>query len=281
MDVRVGYSWGLLYSDEGFFFNEIPVEGFYFSPSIGCRISRFNFSLFFDYQSIDDVIVSDFSNCGFRLGWDFGSRWKSPADKREFKSLYKNTRTVLAAKQARMIIDAGWMFCGYDEHEPLVWDISVVRGQQIIPQLFIGGGVVFEHTNFIRYNYDAWADSRLIQDFEVSSACLIPVFSIRYDVLKSPVSPFVETKVGGRIKLMHSDNETIPVSKADILYVSPSIGVRFGNFNISASYENQNPQVDVDGRYNDYSFTKNIRGVMFHMGFDFGAREQEQKKQRR
>ncbi len=282
VDCRIGYTWGTIRSDNGFFSLDVPVEGFYFSPSIGCRISRFNFALFFDYQKYDLLLSeSKFNNYGFRLGWDFGSRWKSLADKREFKSLYKNTRPVLAAKQARMIVDGGVMACLNDEYEPLVWNVSVVRGQQIIPQLFIGGGIVFEHTHFVRYNYDAWTDSRLQQDFEVSAACFIPVLSIRYDIFKAPVSPFIETRVGGRIKLMHSDNETVSVSKADIMYISPSIGVRFGNFNISASYENQNPQVDVDGRYKDYSFTKNIRGVMLHMGFDFGAREQELKKQRR
>lgn len=279
VDCRIGHSWGeFCYVDDDCWGG----NGFYFSPSIGCRVSRFNFSVFYDYQKYDWRFGElDFSNYGFRLGWDFGSRWKNYAIKREFKSLYRNTRSVLAPKQARMIVDYGLLVVLHDDYSPLVWNISVVRGQQIIPQLFIGGGLVFEHTRFERMNYEAWTDSRIQRDFDVTAACLIPVLSIRYDIFKTPVSPFIETKVGGRIKLMHSDNETVPISKPDILYISPSIGARFGNFNISASYENQNPKVDVDGRYVKYSFTKNIHGVMFHMGFDFGARTQELKKQRR
>lgn len=275
VDCRVGYSWGEFDIDYGFGHVNFGGEGFYFSPSIGCRTSHFNFSLFYDYQKYDWRYGEEtFSNYGFRIGWDFGSRWKSWDQRREYTSQFRNTRPELAGKQPRMIVQHGFMYPFDDECDPRVWNVSVVRGQQIIPQLMVGGGFVFEHLGFTRYDLDAWTDDGIRSDYDVTAGSIIPVISIRYDILKTPITPYIETKAGGRIKLMHSRNSSIPVSSTDILYIVPSLGVRLYNFNMSASFENQNVVVDdVKGRYKTYSFTKNIQGIMFHLGFDFGARE--------
>ena len=90
----------------------------------------------------------------------------------------------------------------------------------------------------------------------------IPLFAdVRITTLNKSNSPFIDAKIGYSI--------------ADIkgLYLSPSIGYRFGSsintaFTISVGYELQKVKTSLVNQYG-YKSTTNFSGLNFKFGFDF------------
>lgn len=111
-------------------------------------------------------------------------------------------------------------------------DVFTSHGVQIIPQLYIGGGVGFG------YYYDA-------------SEIAVPIFAnIRTDILQSNITPFVDLKIG------------YSVTGITGFYLSPTLGCKIGHFNIGLGYTMQ--KLNIEG----WDFG-NIGGLSLKVGFDF------------
>lgn len=129
------------------------------------------------------------------------------------------------------------------------FDFSVINGYQIIPQLFVGGGIGFnEYFNNKNYIYSL----TFFDDF-------------RYEIIKSASSPFIEMRVGYSFG---DDN--------DGYYISPSVGFRLTRFHLSMGYvfhEYDYEYKKTVNRHTDYDWELiNANSFFARLTIDWGAR---------
>ena len=109
--------------------------------------------------------------------------------------------------------------------------VSFVGGYQINKLIFVGLGVAGTY----------YFDSEIFE---------VPIFAdVRCDILDSYITPFVDFRIG------------YTVYDYQGLYLTPSVGCRFGNFNVSLGYFMQ--KMDWDG------WDVQEDGVMVKIGWDF------------
>ena len=145
---------------------------------------------------------------------------------------------------------------------------STTHGYQIMPELYTGIGVLFDlrAVNF---------GSRIEHTSNENSVYSIsPFLTVRYDICKKKVSPYVEGRIGYRVLSGCNLDDEI---KYDELYAVPMVGIRLNHFNIAVSYEwiTVGGYNCYGGNYMEYYMTKRYSAIGFHAGFDFGARKKQ------
>lgn len=152
------------------------------------------------------------------------------------------------------------------EKSYLVLQFSTTHGCQIMPELYAGIGAMIDGGGIMmgsrpEYNNDDFA-----------YVTFTPFVTVRYDILRKRISPYLEGRVGYRCAAIHEECDY------DKLYATPMIGVRFGNFNLAVSYEctTFGGEVKKSQTWDDtYYMTKRFSAIGFHAGFDFGARKKQ------
>lgn len=139
----------------------------------------------------------------------------------------------------RGFVDFGYTL-GVGDYDTGRLELSTSHGYQIIPQLYIGGGIGLHY----------YLDGEEIA---------IPIYTdIRTDILNAPVTPFFDLKIG------------YTVTDLSGLYLSPSIGCSFrisngARCNIGIGYVMQ--KAEIWGW--DWYDSINLGGISFKVGFDF------------
>ncbi|MBR6249642.1 MAG: hypothetical protein IKR17_00415 [Bacteroidales bacterium] len=175
----------------------------------------------------------------------------------------------------RIFLEGG---LGFDEQNATYY-LSIIQGGQIIPQLFVGGGLMI---NGLMYETPRSYTGSV---FGVDYNEFIPFVSVRYDIVPRKVTPFIEGRLGYRLLLSKergasgsSSNGRVTtyyeIEKADFgkMYLSPSVGVRVRHFNFALSLDIGSVSADVNGNYNKYHIEENILIPTARLSFDFGAR---------
>jgi hypothetical protein len=142
----------------------------------------------------------------------------------------------------KAFIEGGYAI-GENMYSEIPVSLLATMGYQASPHLFVGLG---SGENYL----------------SSSGVYGIPLFAdVRITTLNKSNSPFIDAKIGYSI--------------ADIkgLYLSPSIGYRFGSsintaFTISVGYELQKVKTSLVNQYG-YKSTTNFSGLNFKFGFDF------------
>ena len=119
-------------------------------------------------------------------------------------------------------------------------DVATTHGIQINPHLFFGAGLSLNYA----YHYGSIA---------------LPFYAdIRTDILKSNISPFIDFKIGYSITDAFKG-----------LYLSPTIGCRFGRFNMGISYVMQKDDVIIYDGWSAYWSKINCGGISIKLGIEF------------
>lgn len=150
------------------------------------------------------------------------------------------------------------------------YQFSTTHGYQIMPELYTGVGVLFD------YRETAFG-SRVEHCYILNDISSIsPFLTVRYDICRKKVSPYVEGRIGYRVlSSCHSDDSDENKIKYDKLYAVPMVGVRLNHFNVAVSYEWITVGGYDDDAYSEYYMTKRYSAIGFHAGFDFGARKKQ------
>lgn len=146
----------------------------------------------------------------------------------------------------------------------LIIQFSTTQGYQIMPQLYVGLGVMADFASVtIGINQEHGWKNTEYGEFTTFA-------SVRYDALKKTITPYVEGRIGYRCATLYNEDDC----DYDKLYAVPMIGVRFGNFNIAASWEWVTIGGKVTGNSNNrYYLTNRYSMLGIHLGFDWGARK--------
>ncbi|MBE6341657.1 MAG: hypothetical protein E7069_13160 [Bacteroidales bacterium] len=157
--------------------------------------------------------------------------------------------------------------------------VSWIHGGQIIPQLYVGGGMMLYWAEFEA------PKSHGFNTYSVDYSEFIPFISVRYDIIPRKVTPYVEGRVGYRLGIAKepgswssssNGNTTVyyEIEKSDFskIYLSPSVGVRVRHFNFALSLDMGSVSADVNGVYHKFHVQKNIIIPTGRLSFDFGAR---------
>ena len=146
----------------------------------------------------------------------------------------------------RGFVDYGFLYGTGDFSESTLNEISTTHGYQIFPQLFVGAGVSVHLYKFdgsgIRYN--------------------LPVFGdIRWDILQTKFSPFVDFKGGYSVAGEFTGG-----------YVSPSVGCRMAlgeklGINLGVGYTYM--KTGYAWTWRSYYSDINMTGVNIRLGLDF------------
>ena len=95
---------------------------------------------------------------------------------------------------------------------------TTIHGYQIIPQVFIGGGLgIHEYITTDTGEYDG-------NDYNDVVSVIPLFFDARFDFIPARVSPFVDMRLG------------YTLGDLEGLYLSPSVGVRLNKVSLSAAY---------------------------------------------
>ena len=132
------------------------------------------------------------------------------------------------------------------------FSLSMIHGMQITPKIFVGGGLgiqrikIYDDANPNLYTYGC-----------------IPIFTnMRYDMVKGSFSPFMDLRLG------------LQFGGLDGFYFSPSVGCRFGHFNLSLGVETKQC-IYHEKKQKDWGFyetQKSITVPTLRLAFDMGAR---------
>ncbi|MBO4603013.1 MAG: hypothetical protein J5651_07615 [Salinivirgaceae bacterium] len=138
---------------------------------------------------------------------------------------------------------------------------STIHGMQINPKIFVGGGLGIQYVEYqsIKYEYATGTTGKGMAD-----GLCIPIFAdARFDMMNKNISPFFDLRLGLEFGVVNG------------LYFSPSIGCRFGHFNMSLGFETKGieTQTITYGKYSgtgtEYNF---VPITTVRLGFDIGAR---------
>lgn len=146
----------------------------------------------------------------------------------------------------RGFVDYGFFIGTGDFDGSTLNEISTTHGYQIMPQLFVGGGVGIQFYKFedagddIHYNLPIFAD-------------------VRWDILENKVTPFVDVKGGYSV-----------AGEFTGAYVNPSIGCRIAlgdklglNLGVGYTFMKTGYEYTYSGK------DLNMTGVNIRLGFDF------------
>lgn len=188
-------------------------------------------------------------------------------------------KSLYPIKGYRTFVEGGM---GVEDNGSYTVSISTIHGGQIIPQLYVGAGLMF---NTGTYKTPDITPDIYSGKWDMTINELIPLLSVRYDILERKVSPFIEGRLGYRMTLSTSRltssstgygtyTRTTGVDDAEYgkLYISPSVGVRIRHFNIAVGLDITNVSSDVTGKYQDVHIEENLMFLLARMSFDFGAR---------
>lgn len=187
------------------------------------------------------------------------------------------TKSLYPTKGYRTFVEGGMEV---ENNGSYIVSLSTIHGGQIIPQLYVGAGFMFN--TGVYKTPDIYSGK-----WDMTINELIPLLSVRYDILKRKVSPFIEGRLGYRMTLStsrltsaSSDNyekgtsRTVGVDDAEYgkMYISPSAGVRISHVNFAVGLDITNVSTDIIGRYQDVHIEKNLVFLLARLSFDFGAR---------
>jgi hypothetical protein len=118
------------------------------------------------------------------------------------------------------------------------------HGYQMNSKLFVGGGAGF---------YDYYNDN--------DDVIMIPLFAnVRFDFVESGISPFLDVRLGYSV----GDNEGV--------YFTPSFGVRFSKFHISAGYLLQGYNYETIKGKSTVTEVGKVNSFFARIAIDWGAR---------
>ncbi|MBO4602984.1 MAG: hypothetical protein J5651_07470 [Salinivirgaceae bacterium] len=143
-----------------------------------------------------------------------------------------------------------------DEISFFEFGINTIHGYQIIPQLFVGGGI---GANV--YGLDFASDNNF-EDYNNTEWDVIPVFlNIRGDFIKKKVSPFADIRIGTSVGDIEGD------------YFALSAGIRLKRVNLSLSYVSQEGY-NYTQHVNRTNIVKtgSIDSILLNVSIDWGAR---------
>ena len=129
------------------------------------------------------------------------------------------------------------------------FSLATVHGVQIFPRLYVGSGLELQSVDYLDVeHFGSNSTIRIVNGFD----------QIRCDIIKSRITPFVGLRTG----LRFSD-------ECDF-YISPSLGCRFGHFNLSMAYD----EIPYSYRgYSGYSVYEGYFGALvIQLAIDFGSR---------
>lgn len=145
----------------------------------------------------------------------------------------------------RGFVDYGFLYGTGDFDGSTMNEISTTHGYQILPQLFVGGGVgvhlyKFDESDGIKYNLPVYGD-------------------IRWDILQTKFTPFIDVKGGYSV-----------AGEFTGAYLNPSIGCRMAlgdklGLNLGVGYTYMKTGYYWKATGNDLNMT----GVSIHIGLDF------------
>lgn len=146
----------------------------------------------------------------------------------------------------RGFFEYGYLFGVEDYSQSSLNEIITVHGWQMNPRVFFGVGM---NINVYKFKY---LDDKIHYN--------LPLFAdIRYDILDSPITPFLDLKTGYSV-----------AGKFKGAYFNPSIGCRLAlgdycglNLGVGYTYFHTNYEYIVDGT--DF----NIIGINLRVGVDF------------
>jgi len=159
-------------------------------------------------------------------------------------------------KGYRGFADLGMGF-GSDEADWSYFSFAVntVHGVQILPQLFLGGGLgVHSYGTLDTGDYDG-------DDYNDVFTVTPLFFDARCDFIPKRISPFVDMRLG------------YGLGDLEGLYLAPSAGVRLNHFNLSLSYVMQGYEYATGIGYKSSTKTGYLNSVLFRLTFDWGARK--------
>ena len=126
--------------------------------------------------------------------------------------------------------------------------LSTIHGFQIFPRLYVGSGIEIQHVDYLDLTkYTTGTGQFFVNAFD----------HIRCDIIKSPVTPFIDLRLGLRF------GETCE------LYYSPSFGLRFMHFNLSLAYD-EIPNITAGSKSNSYMGYS--ESLIVQLTIDFGSR---------
>lgn len=136
---------------------------------------------------------------------------------------------------------------------------SIIHGTQIMPKLFVGGGIGIQRLDFL--------DLTKKYNPQNSHYIYIPIFTnVHCDLTQTKIAPFLDMRLG------------VQFGDWFDFYFSPSVGCRFGHFDMSVGYESKR-YAYISYHYNSYKDTytsKEEEGrygmVAIRFAFDIGAR---------
>lgn len=181
------------------------------------------------------------------------------------------TKSLYPAKGYRTFVEGGMEV---ENNGSYIVSLSTIHGGQIIPQLYVGAGFMFN--TGVYKTPDIYSGK-----WDMTINELIPLLSVRYDILKRKVSPFIEGRLGYRMTLSTSrltsgsrGSRTTGVDDAEYgkMYISPSAGVRISHVNFAVGLDITNVSTDIIGLYQDVHIEKNLVFLLARLSFDFGAR---------
>lgn len=145
----------------------------------------------------------------------------------------------------RGFVDYGFLYGTGDFDGSTMNEISTTHGYQILPQLFVGGGVgvhlyKFGDSDGIHYNLPVFAD-------------------IRWDILQSKFTPFIDMRGGYSV-----------AGEFTGAYINPSIGCRMGigdkfGLNLGVGYTYMQTGYAWESTGSDLI----MQGVNIKLAFDF------------
>lgn len=126
------------------------------------------------------------------------------------------------------------------------FSLATVHGVQIFPRLYVGSGLELQSVDYLDVeHFGSNSTIRIVNGFD----------QIRCDIIKSRITPFVGLRTG----LRFSD-------ECDF-YFSPSVGCRFGHFNLSIAYD-EIPYTYTYG-HSGYGY---YGALVMQLAIDFGSR---------
>lgn len=137
----------------------------------------------------------------------------------------------------RGFFDYGFLYGTGDFDGSTMNEISTTHGYQVLPQLFVGGGV---GVHLYKYESDG-------------IMCNLPVFAdVRWDILQTKFTPFIDVKGGYSV-----------AGEFTGAYLNPSIGCRM------ALGDKLGINLGVGYTYMKTGYDLNMTGVNIHIGLDF------------